>query len=278
MRLRALLLAAGAAVFLTACSGGSSAPDPGSPAFLWDAARRAYHSGDLAKANDDLSELQQSDNEFSPRARIWQIVLAGGLTEGYSKLADGYESGARLSADNALAFHKQVVDLRSLAAHAAMDFTQAVHAFTTRDPSSEVQLAFELPPGSATDPLLLRKAYAGVPMTDGEIQSLETAMVERGVIRAICQAATASEGDSAQALERFRASEVKTPRTTFVYAAARMLFDISDLFGPAKTDEPQKRRVMLAEAIAALQSIPETKDTTALAGKIQPVLKKIPTM
>jgi hypothetical protein len=109
------------------------------------------------------------------------------------------------------------------------------------------------------------------------MQALETAMVERGVIRAICQA-TGSEGDSAQALERFRASEVKTPRATFVYAAAKTLFDVSDLFGPAKMDEPQRRRVMLAEALAALQSIAQTKDTTALATKIQAMLKKIPTI
>ena len=277
MKLRALLWAVGAAIFLTACSSGSSAPEPGSAAFLWEAARRAYHSGDLAKANDSLSELQQSDNEFSPRARIWQVVLAGGLAKGYSELADGYGSGARLSAGNSLAFHKQMVDLRSLAAHAAMDFTQAVHAFTTRDPSSDVQLAFELPPGSAADPLLLRKAYSGTPMTDGETQALETAMLERGVIRAICQAATGSEGDSAQALERFRASEVKVARGTFVYAAAKALFNLSDLFGPAKMDEPQHRKVMLAEASAALASVPETSETKALATKVQALLKKIPT-
>jgi hypothetical protein len=277
MKLRALLLAGWAAVFLTACSTGSSAPEPGTPAFLWDAARRAYHSGDLAKANDDLSELQQDDNEFSPRARIWQTVLAGGLAKGYCELADGYESGARLSRTDSLAFHKQVVELRSLAAHAAMDFTQAVHSFTTRDPSSEVQLAFDLPPGSVTEPVALRRAYGGLLMQDAEMQALETAMVERGVIRAICQA-TGSEGDSAQALERFRASEVKTPRATFVYAAAKTLFDVSDLFGPAKMDEPQRRRVMLAEALAALQSIAQTKDTTALATKIQAALKKIPTI
>lgn len=276
MRLQALLLSVGAAVFLTACSSGPTAPEPGTPAFLWNAAERAYHNGDIMKANDDLSELQQTDNTFSPRARIWQTVLAGGMARGYCELADGYESGARINHANSLAFHKQMMDLRAMAAHAAMDFTQAVHMFAARDPSAEVQLAFDLPPGSSADPAALRKAYAGILMPDAEAVSLETAMIERGVIRAVCQA-NGTEGDSAQALERFRAGEVKTPRATFLFSAARTLFDVSDVFGPNKLDQPQRRKVMLEEAMAALHSIPETKEATALTAKIQAVLKKIPT-
>ncbi|MGD0049021.1 MAG: hypothetical protein ABSE42_18630 [Bryobacteraceae bacterium] len=275
MRLQALLLAVGVAVFLTACSSGPTTPEAGSPAFLWNAARQAYRNGDLLKANDRLSELQQSDNEFSPRARIWQIVLAGGIARGYSELADGYESGARINRDNTLVFHKQMIDLRSMAGHVAMDFTQAVHAFVDRDPSADVQLAFDLPPGSAIQPLALRKAYGGILMQDAEAESLETAMVELGVIRAMCRA-NGTEGDSAQVLEKFKAGEVTTPRATFVYAAVKMLFEVSDIFAANKLDEPQHSKVMWEQALAALHSIPETKETTALATKIQAALKKIP--
>ena len=276
MRLQAFLLAVGAAVFLAACSSESTTPDPGTPAFLWNAAERAYHNGDFMKANDYLSELQQTDNAFSPRARIWQTVLAGGMARGYCELADGYESGGRLNKADPLAFHKQVMDLRTMASHAAMDFTQAVHSFVERDPSAEVQLAFDLPPGSAADPPAVRKAWAGILMQEAEAQALETAMVERGVIRAVCQA-NGTEGDSAQALERFRSGEVKTPRTTFLYAAAKTLFDVSDVFTLNKLDRPQRRRVMLEQAGAALHSIPETKEGAAMVTKIQVMLKKIPT-
>jgi hypothetical protein len=276
MRLQAFLLAVGAAVFLAACSSESTTPDPGTPAFLWNAAERAYHNGDFMKANDYLSELQQTDNAFSPRARIWQTVLAGGMARGYCELADGYESGGRLNKADPLAFHKQVMDLRTMASHAAMDFTQAVHSFVERDPSAEVQLAFDLPPGSAADPPAVRKAWAGILMQEAEAQALETAMVERGVIRAVCQA-NGTEGDSAQALERFRSGEVKTPRTTFLYAAAKTLFDVSDVFTLNKLDQPQRRRVMLEQAVAALHSIPETKEGAAMVTKIQVMLKKIPT-
>ncbi|MGB7762282.1 MAG: hypothetical protein WBL61_20780 [Bryobacteraceae bacterium] len=275
MRLQALILAVGAAVFLSACSNEPTTPEAGSPAFLWHAARLAYQHGDLREANDELSELQHSDNEFSPRARIWQIVLAGGMAKGYSELADAYEAGARINRANFLAFHKQAVDLRSTAGHVAMDFTQSVHAFVDRDPSTEVQLAFDLPPGSAIEPLALRKSWSGVAMQDAEAHSLETAMAERGVIRAMCRA-NGTEGDSAQVLEKFKAGEVKTPRATFLYAAAKSLFEVSDIFAANKLDEPQHSKAMWEEALGALHSIPETKETTALATKIQAALKKIP--
>ena len=275
MRLQAILSAVGAAVFLTACSSGPTAPEPGTPAFMWDAARRAYHNGDIMKANDDLSELQQTDNEFSPRARIWQTVLASGMARGYCELADGYESGGRMNKADTLLFHTRVRDLRAMATHAAMDFTQAVHGFVERDPSAEVQLAFDLPPGSAADPPALRKAYAGIVMQDAEARSLERTMVNarrhpRGV------SGYGLRGRFSPALERFRAGEVKTPRATFLYAAAKTLSDVSDVFTLNKLDEPQRRRVMLDEALGALHAIPETKESAALATKIQAELKKIP--
>ncbi len=277
MRTQALLLAVGASVFMAACSSGPTTPEPGTPAFLWNAARQTYHDGDFAKANDDLSELQQTDNEFAPRARIWQIVLAGGMARGYSELADGYESGARINRADSLAFHKQTMDLRSFAGHAAMDFTQAVHMFAARDPSAEVQLAFDIPSGSVTEPAMLRKAYAGMMLQDAEAQSLETAMVERGIIRVLCLA-NGMPDDSAQLLEKFKASEIKTSRATFLYAAAKTLFDASEVFSPNRLDQPQHLKVMCEESLAVLHSNPETKDAVALAAKIQAVLKKIPSV
>jgi len=275
MRSQAFLLVLGVTVFLAACSSGPAPPEPGTPAFLWNAARQTYHAGDLAKANDDLSEIQQSDNVFVPRARIWQIVLAGGMARGYSELADGYASGARLNRENSLPFHKQVTDLRAQSGHAAMDFTQAVHSFVAQDPSADVQLGFDLPPGSVVEPLALRKPYAGMVLQDAEAQALETAMLERGVIRVLCLVNGAPE-DSAQVLEKYRADEVKTPRATFLYAAAKTLFDASDIFSSNKLDQPQRLKVMCEEAEAALHSIPESRETAALAAKIQGVLKKIP--
>jgi hypothetical protein len=271
MKTQAILLAV-AAVFLTACSNAPTLPEAGTPAYLWNEARRAYHSGDMAKANDRLSEIQQSDNGFTPRARIWQIVLAGGMSQGYSELADGYAAGDRLHHKDQLAFHSQVTELRALASHTAMDFTQAVDAFIHRDPSTDVQLGFDLPPGTLTEPVLLRKPYRGIMPQEGEMQALRTTMLEHDVIGMICSVNGATN-DSAPMLAKFKA-EVTTPRFTFLYAAAKTLFEVSGIFALNRLDEPQKFKVMTQEALSALKSIPETDATKALTKKIEAAVKK----
>ena len=271
MKTQAILLAV-AAVFLAACSNAPALPEPGTPAFLWNEARRAYRSGDMAKANDRLSEIQQSDNGFTPRARIWQIVLAAGMAQGYADLADAYASGERLNHEDPLGFHRQVTENRALASHAAMDFTQAVDAFIQRDPSTEVQLGFDLPPGSLTDPVLLRKPYGGTMPQEGEMQALRTTMLEHDVIGQICLV-NGTANDSAQMLAKFKA-EVTTPRFTFLYVSAKTLLDVSGIFALNRLDEPQKFQVMCQEALSALKSIPETVDTKALTKKIQAAIKK----
>ena len=271
MKTQAILLAV-AAMLLTACSSAPALPEPGTPAYQWNEARRAYHSGDLAKANDRLSEIQQTDNGFTPRARIWQIVLAGGLAQGYADLADAYAAGERTNRKESLAFHRQAKENRTLAAHAAMDFTQAVHAFIKRDPSTDVQLGFDLPPGSLTDPALLRKPYEGAMPQEGEIQTLRTNVLEHDVIGQICLV-NGTTNDSAQMLAKFKA-EVTTPRFTFLYASAKTLLDVSGIFALNRMDEPQKLQVMCQEALSALKSIPETDATKALTKKIEAAMKK----
>jgi hypothetical protein len=74
-------------------------------------------------------------------------------------------------------------------------------------------------------------------------------------------------------LSKFKA-EVTTPRSTFLYAAAKNLFDVSGVFALNRLDQPQKFQVMTQEALSALQSVPENDDAKALIKKIQAAQKK----
>ena len=53
-----------------------------------------------------------------------------------------------------------------------------------------------------------------------------------------------------------------------------MLFEESAIFGPNKIDQPLRLKALCDGALEALGAIPETKDTKALADKIQATLKK----
>jgi hypothetical protein len=63
-------------------------------------------------------------------------------------------------------------------------------------------------------------------------------------------------------------------RDAYLLAAAKALEQESDLFGSKKLDLPNKLKIVSQEALAALKAIPETKESKALADKLQKAMKK----
>jgi len=276
MKVYALLLCVMALLVAVSCSMGPSTPQPGTPAFYWDAAKTTFRSGDLVKTNDDLLEIVQGDNEFATRARNWLIVLAAGMSDGATELAKAYEAGSKVNHANSLQFHKQVTILHTLASHSALDFAQSVKTLVEKDQSPDILLAFEFPPGSANEPAILKRVSAGLLIQESESTALQAAMLERGTIRALT-AAVGSPDNSPKAVELFRAGEVRVPRPVFLFAAAKMLYDQSNLFGTRQLDQPQREKALCDTALAALKAIPETKESKSMASAIEAAIKKIPT-
>jgi hypothetical protein len=269
--LSVLVLALGA----TSCSTGSAPPRPGTPAFYWASAQEAYRNGDFQKTDSSLSEIVGADSEFTARARPWQLVISAGLAQGYSEMADNYEAGGRLNRENPMPFHKQVTTLRSLANAAAMELTEGFHGFLQKDKDPNVRLTFAFPAGAAAQPAALRKVATGMMLIqDSERESMQTDMLQRGVLLSLCRAA-GNPDDPAKTLEKFKAGEVGVPREVFLFAMAKSLQERSELFSSNKLDLPERLKVMCQEALEALQQIPPTKETKALATKLQASLKKV---
>lgn len=276
MRVYPLLLVLALLVMVPSCSVGPAPPQPGSPAFYWAAAQESYRAGDLVKANDDLLEIVQSENEYTARARVWQIVLSAGLLQGAEDLVKAYEAGARMDRENPLPFRKRAAALRTMASRQALELTQSVHTLLGKEKTPEIVLAFAYPPGAAQEPSGLAKVSTGRLLQDSEAQALETAMMQRGAIMT-ATAVVGSAGNPGQAQEKFGAAEVRAPRETFLFAIASILFERSEIFGDKQLDQPRRLKAMCDEALEAVHAIPETKDTKALDAKIQAVLKKFKT-
>jgi hypothetical protein len=255
------------------CSSGPPRPQPGSAAFLWAEAKQSYRIGDLLKTDNSLLELGRTSNAYAADARVWQLIVSAGLTQGFSELADAYESGSRHDLANPLRFRNQADRMRSYAATAALEFAQAVHDFTGTDQDETVKLAFEFPAGSAVPPEGLLKISYGLWPRDADRESVETAMLQRGVLRAVSTAVGRPE-DPAGALATFQTADVRVPRQVFVQGTAGLLFEESDLFGAGRMDRPDRFLLMCREARQALQSIPQSDETNELAMKIEETLKK----
>jgi len=276
MRTQLLLWGAVAGLLTaTSCSKGPEPPRPGTPAFYWNAAKSTYHAGDFVKANENLQQILQTENEFTVRARPWATVLSAGVAQGYAETADEYEAGAKANRANPMPFRKDMSALRTQASAAALEFTENIHKYIAADKEQEVLLAFESPTGSAVEPPGLRKISSGQLVQDSERDALVRAMVQRGFILAAARA-TGSPNDPAKLAETLKNGEAKTPRPQFLAAMAQELYDRSALFGPTKLDLPNRAQMLCQEALAALQAAgPETKESKALTAKIQASLKKL---
>ena len=274
MKAPSTLLIALASGLLTACSSGPPMPKPGTPAFSWAEAKDGYRTGDLLKTDTALLKLAGSENSFTARACVWQLVVSAGLTQGFSELADAYEAASLRTVDKPLRFRTEAAKLRSAAATAALEFAQAVHNMVIGDDKDvNVKLAFGFPPGSAVPPEGLLRISSGLWPRDSERELVATAMLQRGVLRSVSTAVGFPE-DTAGAEELFQTSEVQVPREVFVEAMAKLLYQESDLFGPQRMDRPDRLMLMCREAFQALQSVPQTEDRKELIAKIQETLKK----
>jgi hypothetical protein len=261
-----------AALFAISCSKGPAPAKPGTPAFYWSAANQAYRSGDSIKTAEYLGQVAATENEFTTRARVWSMVVASGLTQGYMELGDAYENGARMNRSNPAAFRKQAAVARAAAAQASMQYTEAIHRFMEGAKEAAIPLAFEMPAGATEEPATLGKLAKGILPLGAEADSLHKAMLERGLVLRACRA-VGQKDDIAKAAAVYRAGTV--PRETFLLGMAQTMYEQSELFGPKKLDQPRRVSLLCTEALEALGLIPPTKETRALERRIQSTLKKM---
>jgi hypothetical protein len=102
---------------------------------------------------------------------------------------------------------------------------------------------------------------------------LQTAMLQRGVLQAVCKALD-SDDDPAKAAGKLKTGEVLEPRGVFLWAVARMLERESQLYAPGKLDQRERFILLSERALEVLKEIPETKDSKALALKIRRALHR----
>ncbi len=271
MKTGSVLIVAAGSLLMAACSSGPPPIKPGSPAFFWAVARESYRTGDLLKTQATLLELSKGDSEFTERARIWHLVVSGGVMKGLGDLADAYQAGSEITPAR---FRKEASALRGMAASAALEFTQAVYEEQS-DRVPAMKFAFEFPSGSAALPPALATVSRGTWLADEDRELLQRAVLQRGVILAAATA-VGRPGDPSKALSVFSAPEFQVPRETFLFGLAKLLYDGSGVFGPQRLDRPERQMVMCRGALETLRLLPETDQSRALGSEIQAAIKKIP--
>ena len=271
---RTLVLCAALSAFFLfmSCSSGPAAPEKGTPAFYWQAARETYASGDYAKTLEDLDNLVATDNEFTARALPWSLVLTSGLASGYMELADNYAIGARVNKSDPSAFRRVVSNSRGSANRLALQFADNFGKLDKLK-DSNITLAFAFPKGSGGQVTQFVKVTSGMILPAAEADMAQQRSLERGVVLATCRAAGAPD-DAAKTAEIMKTGVTQIPRDTFMMAMTQSLYEESQLYTATKLDEPQKMQILCQRAQAAIKGLPESKETKELSVKIEKAMKK----
>ncbi len=257
-------------LILFSCST-SNAPQPGTPAFYWSAAKETYNAGDYQKTIENLGNILSGQNEYVARAQPWMLVLTSGMSKGYMDLGDAFEGGAKMNRSQTTAFHRQVNLYRGSASRLALQFAETFGTFQSKD--EYITLAFPYPTGSPTEVVLLTKIANGVLPPTPEIETAQKRAIERAVLLATCRAAGAQD-DPAKAQDLLKTGDAKIPRATFIQAMATALFEESQLYIRSKMDDPEKMKIFCSRAQDALKQLPASKETDDLNKKIEATLKK----
>lgn len=261
-------------LILAGCSSAPPAAQPGSPAFIWGAAKSTYAAGDFLKASDNLVQLDKSDNEFTARSMPWSIVLTTGIARGYSDLADNFDAGGRENRANPAPFRRQATLFRGYASGAAIQTAESLHRLMTSEAgkAEKIALDFAYPSGSQAEPVQLQRISKGMLFPEAEVEGIQKAMVQRGVLLSVARAVGAGD-DTAKALDVFQKGNVSVDRATFLLEMARSLQEQADLFGPKKLDQPNRAKLLFNQAEEALKATPDGKARKDIQGKIDKARK-----
>jgi hypothetical protein len=258
--------------FLLGCAQGPEPPKPGSPAFLWASARDNYSKGDFLKAQEQLARLTKSENEFTAKARAWNLVLLSGLASGYMELSDTYEIGGRENRNNPTPFRKFTSDYRSTASRYATQFAEDYGKFAKAHKEAEVPLHFLSPGGSPAKNPMLEKVASGKLPAINEADPAQRDIVRRAVLMSACNAAGAPN-DAARLAEVLKSETASVKTEIFQRAMAESLYQLSDMYGRKKLGKPDYQKFFLTQSMDALKSVSEDKNCKELKKKIETGLK-----
>ena len=271
-----LMLILIAALMAASCATGPAAPEKGTPAFYWQAAKENYVAGDYVQTADHLEQIARKKSEFTERALPWRLVLLAGLTRGYMDVAQQFELGSRANKQSPAPLRKAMLDHRSFASRYSLLFAESFEEFEKTNPPEELTLAFTAPPKGTLNPIMpLGQAAQGRMISETDLANAQLADLQKSVVF-IATRAVGAEGDTAKTREMLKDSAAKTPKKTFYLAMAMSLYEQSELHGPAKLDMPDRQKFFLEHASDALKGMEDSKVVKELKAKIDKALKAMP--
>ena len=274
MPIKSVLIAATVAgsLFISGCSADKNAaapPKPGTLAHSWYTAQESYKSGDYPKAMQHLARVAATQSEYRDRARVWLIVVAGGVADGYLNLSNAYDDGAKMNKAVSMDYRNQMRELRNVANTAALGFAETVHEILDEQKDPKFVFDFGFPVGDTTEPMQLAKIRKGLTMQGSDHEVARKQMAQTGVVR-FAALLSGAPNDLAKAQAQFATAS----RDAVLTALATNLLGTADLYCQRKLDMPKRGNALCREAAEALALLPDSKEKKQLEAKAKEELKR----
>jgi hypothetical protein len=256
-------------------SKGPAPPKPGTPPFFWAAARTAYQKGDFQAAMKNLMSIIATENEYTRRAQIWQLVLDAGMARGEMEWADILDEGRPAAKAREIDFRRLANEARALAGQSAMRFADTGHKLMPALTEDEIMLPFTMPDANRDRPVEVERIVKGILPMPAEVDRLHNLMVRRGVVLSVIAAADPA-GDFEKARALLSQPEPKVKREDFLLYLASQYTELSQLFAPKKLDRAARMKLFLDKGKEALAAVPQSPVRTKIQKKIEEYEKKLP--
>jgi hypothetical protein len=239
----------------SACSGGGpSAPQEGSPEWLWLAAEENFAVGDYAKTDEHLKELADAESEWQKRAVTWRIVLLSGLSRSYRSLGDAYSKGAEESPAQVSDFSNGIQQNQRDARQYGIELAEALPKYLKiLGSDGNVTLDFAFPAGSPNESALAKRIEGGDVIPDAQQAEATEQEVKRGVLlQATLFAGTGEDVNAART--KFGAGSVEVPRTVFMNALGRTMWIVSEVFDRTHLNQPDIEKIFVTHATKSIET------------------------
>lgn len=276
--MRALFTAASLLLTLALSSCGPQAPrppQPGSPAFLWNAAQQAFTKGNFLDASTQLDRLATKESEFKTRAKVLNVVVALGIARADMEWADLLDEGGKLTRDKQIVFRKAMNTARVEADQMTMRAAEITHKDLAKLKDAELTLAFALPQFATDLPIEAERVKKGVALTDAENEGAHLKMVQRGVLKTYADF-VGSPKDIAKARELVAAGGFKLTKDLFLMGVARNYAELTALYAPKKLDKAGQVKMLIEETTEALGFAAASPEGKAIEKKLDEAKKKLP--
>ena len=262
-----------ALISLTGCSSAPKGPQPGTPAFYWQAAKDTFAKKDYLKTADHLDLVVKTQNEFTKPAQVMRLVLTAGMAKGYIDLASSFDLGAKANTFKPMPFRKVSSDYLKMAEIRALEFGETYLDFVKNDKDANIDLEFGYPSADMTEIQELKPIVAGRSLPDETVQaSLERKSLAKAIALSAC-AAVGAANDTAKGQAAFQNGSAQVPRETFMLAMATNLYDTADLFGRKKLDKADRLEMFAKEAKDALKQVKDSKESKSLSAKVDKLIQ-----